>query len=457
MKLRSLVLSGAVLLYGVVYTAPHEVAYAQTSGAPGMMPAISALVGAAAAAEGFVANDPRIAATVAAIGATAAGFASSLAAAAGSAVSAVPWVAVATSAGLGALLAGVPTTLGNDTLTAWKINSDGTVTTQKSSSSADPFPALTDGGAAWCVYSVCGSTADAAAQAYAQHQNASGAGYTWVFDKCTLQGSTSSSCSFNLLDKTSGSMVTSSSVGPGLAAAPWSGTACSSGMLDDTACMSYVPPPPPPPVTGSPTSAAAGTSSSDAADTLNPVMLADTVNALWLDAAQGSGYNGLPYPVNAPILPAQAGTIETELGSSAPTVGSFTSGAGTLSGVSSSAPFGATGASTGAGASAVPAATNPGSGAEVNLGPDPGVGLPSLESTPTAAQILAPLLNLLPDLRSFSVPAHGAVCSPLVIPFFDKSLSTTAHCDLAEKVRPELHGAMVLVYSLVALFIVLGA
>ena len=453
MKLRSVILSAAVLLYGVVYTAPHEVAYAQTSGAPGMMPAISALVGAAAAAEGFVANDPRIAATVAAIGATAAGFASSLAAAAGSAVGAVPWVAVAASAGIGALLAGVPTTLGNDTLTAWKINSDGTVTTTRSaSSSGNPFPPITSGVDLWCTYSFCGGSVLAAAQAFAQANYPGGGGQSASAVSCDGSGT----CTIQIYSS-SGSLAGTTQVSPGHSSVAYSGANCDSGLLSGSTCMTYVPPPPPPPVTGSPTSAAAGTSSSDAADTLNPVMLADTVNALWLDAAQGSGYNGLPYPVNAPILPSQAGTIETELGGSAPTVGSFTSGAGTLSGTSSSAPFGTTGASTGTGASAVPAATNPGSGAEVNLGPDPGVGLPSLESTPTAAQILAPLLNLMPDLRSFSVPAHGAVCSPLVIPFFDKSLSTTAHCDLAEKVRPELHGAMLLVYSLVALFIVLAA
>jgi hypothetical protein len=102
-------------------------------------------------------------------------------------------------------------------------------------------------------------------------------------------------------------------------------------------------------------------------------------------------------------------------------------------------------------------ATNPGSGAQVNLGPDPGIGSPSLEQTPTAAQILAPILGMLPDLRNYGMPAHTAQCPEPSITLFDSTVTVTAHCQLAEQFRPQIYVTFVLAFTLAALFIVLTA
>jgi hypothetical protein len=65
--------------------------------------------------------------------------------------------------------------------------------------------------------------------------------------------------------------------------------------------------------------------------------------------------------------------------------------------------------------------TNPAASAPlVNLGSDPGIGSPSLEATPTGAQILQPLTQLMPDLKNFQVPAHQAVCPKPSFDLFGK-------------------------------------
>lgn len=180
------------------------------------------------------------------------------------------------------------------------------------------------------------------------------------------------------------------------------------------------------------------------------------VNSLWSQAAQQPGYAGLPYPVNAPVTTAQASGVESALGTSAPTVGSVVSGAGSLTGAGST-PFATSVPAASNPASSVPVATDPGSGAQVNLGPDPGIGSPSLESTPTATQILAPVLGMLPGLRTYGVPAHSAQCPQPSVTVFGRTLTVTAQCTLAEQFRPQIYATFVMVFSLVALFIVLTA
>ncbi|MBR7964689.1 hypothetical protein KDW41_30460, partial [Burkholderia vietnamiensis] len=89
--------------------------------------------------------------------------------------------------------------------------------------------------------------------------------------------------------------------------------------------------------------------------------------------------------------------------------------------------------------------------------PNPGVAAPTLETIPTAAQILAPILGLLPDLKSFGVPAHIGQCTQPSITLFGRVYTVTSHCTLAEQLRPQIYTTFVLAFSLAALFIVLTA
>ncbi|WP_147297952.1 hypothetical protein [Trinickia dinghuensis] len=446
---------GAALLYGALVWAPPRVVYAASSSTsyPSMGMAIGGVVAAVAAANGFSPADPRIAETVAAIGEAAAAAAATIAAGAGIAVGAVPWIAVAAVAAGGALLA-VPTSLGNGSLQQWQSNSDGSVTVSGAGGSS-PYPALAAPQQYFCVGnntetgpgSACGSSVAAACQAFAQKENGTN-GYTWV-----VGSSSSGSCSFDITlpqggQETDVQNVTSSGTGA------WSGNACSSGIIVNGSCASYSPPPP---VTESVMAAAAATPAADDPDVLNAQVLAATVNALWGQAAQGEGYAGLPFPVNAPATAGEASSVEDQLGTSAPTVGSAVSGAGSLSGASSSAPFATSVPSTSNPASSVPVATNPGSGAEINLGPDPGIGAPGLEATPTAAQILAPILGLLPDLRSWAVPAHTSACPEPSFQLWGETYTFTSQCDLLEQNRDEIHGFFVAAFTVAALLVVLTA
>lgn len=100
-----------------------------------------------------------------------------------------------------------------------------------------------------------------------------------------------------------------------------------------------------------------------------------------------------------------------------------------------------------------PTTTNP----KPDLGPDPGIGAPTLEATPTAAAILAPLLGLFPDLRSYVVPSHSAECPKPSIDLWDKHLVLQEHCTVLEGVRPALYAIMAAVWLMVAVFIILAA
>jgi len=92
-----------------------------------------------------------------------------------------------------------------------------------------------------------------------------------------------------------------------------------------------------------------------------------------------------------------------------------------------------------------------------NLGPDPGIGSPTLETTPTAQQILAPILGLMADFRSFVVPAHESTCPKPTFQLFGKSIVMDAHCNIAEQQRAALYAVMAAVWLLAGALIVLRA
>jgi len=207
------------------------------------------------------------------------------------------------------------------------------------------------------------------------------------------------------------------------------------------------------------TDAAGQVSTADQTEQLNSLILAALANALWQSAVAEPDYAGLPYPVAVPITPAMAGQAESAMGSSAPTVGSFTGGgavAGSASGsVVSDVPTAGTTPDTGA---STPAATNPTSGGEqVDFGPDPGIGLPTLETIPTAAQILAPILGLFSDLRTWAVPSHSSECPKPSFDLWGQTYTFTAQCDLLDQYGAEITAAFEVAFGLAAVLIVLTA
>jgi hypothetical protein len=71
--------------------------------------------------------------------------------------------------------------------------------------------------------------------------------------------------------------------------------------------------------------------------------------------------------------------------------------------------------------------------------------------------ILAPIFALMPDLRSFTVPAQAGACPKVEFFALDKQWSMTTHCQLFEENRSTISTAMTVVFALAAVFIVLRA
>ncbi len=96
-------------------------------------------------------------------------------------------------------------------------------------------------------------------------------------------------------------------------------------------------------------------------------------------------------------------------------------------------------------------------GAQVDWGPDPNVGAPPLEKIPTAQMILEPILNIYPELKNASFSGSVGVCPIGEISLFDTAYVMDHHCVLMEENRALIQLAMILSWSITALFIVLRA
>lgn len=188
--------------------------------------------------------------------------------------------------------------------------------------------------------------------------------------------------------------------------------------------------------------------------------MATMINDLAQKAAAQPDYQGMAVPQTQPLVTAADVQRYAEANPSTyPTVGDMvapqTSPQTAFQPAASPSPTVGTAPVT---SPTAPTATNPnGTQQGINLGADPQVGAPSLEATPTAQSILQPLLNVFPDLRSFTTPSHSAVCPTPSMTLFSKAIKLEAHCSVLEDVRPTLAAVMAAVWAMVALFIILRA
>jgi len=194
---------------------------------------------------------------------------------------------------------------------------------------------------------------------------------------------------------------------------------------------------------------------------LNPLIVADIADAMWREAAAAPGYAGIPYDASDPITATDAATYQAAHPNTWPTVGDFISPQTAPTGAPANSPFvlptSPTPVQTQDPSTPPQTGTNPSTEPLENLGPDPGIGAPSIEPIPTAQQILQPLLNLFPTLRNFVVPNHNAVCPKWSVHLFDRDVQLQDHCPMLEQARPTAQATMAAVWILIALFIVLAA
>jgi hypothetical protein len=197
-------------------------------------------------------------------------------------------------------------------------------------------------------------------------------------------------------------------------------------------------------------------SAAERAKPLNPQLVAVLADKAWRDAAAQPGYSGLPYIATDPVTASEVDAWRQAHPDSWPTVQDYVAPQPAQN-LPWTLPGNPTATTQDPTVSTTPT-TNPAASAPlVNLGPDPGIGSPSLESIPTAQQILQPILSLLPDFKAFYLPTHTATCPKPSLSAFGRTYVIESHCDLAEQQRSAIVAIMGAVWTLVAALIVLRA
>lgn len=209
----------------------------------------------------------------------------------------------------------------------------------------------------------------------------------------------------------------------------------------------------------SPQAAISNLPSSDLDKKLNPEIIAKIANAAWKNAASQPGYDGVPYQVSKPITTAEAQTWMTNNPTYAPTVRDFVypNPVTAQDATPWALPLNPTDAVTTPATTPNAGSTNPSTQPQQNLGADPNIGAPTLEQTPTAQMILDPVLNLMPSLKNFSPSVSSGTCPRPSFTIFSKAYVLESHCTLFDEHRSTISAAMILAFSILALFIVLSA
>lgn len=183
---------------------------------------------------------------------------------------------------------------------------------------------------------------------------------------------------------------------------------------------------------------------------INPQILSEIANQLWLDAASQPDYQGVPHPgwqgisqfdvqnwlnANPELWP----TVQSAAQPAPPTQAE-TWTLPPLQDVNAPNPE-----------------PNPNPNPSVDLGPDPGIPEPGLEAIPTAEMIINPLRSFFPDLKNYSVPLAAGECPRPTFEVFESSYIIESHCDLFEQNRTLIQLAMMAAFAIASLLIVLRA
>lgn len=421
-KLAFLFFAKKALLFALLFTplfASAAPAFSQKFGN-----AIGGVLEHKAIKRGFAVNDPRFNATLAAVGSAITVVAGGVAATAGAPL----WLTIAVTAAASAAVS-----LAADSIYKWIFEDDGTVSTDSFGS------VVTDSG---LQPGMC---------------------YTWTGEPQICTGTAESVCG-SLRNSQGESLVWGFAYGrgPGCVDPGIANEVC--GSPSNSNCpWGYPTQQPGTPIAQPgegalkhvPAETAAGSIPTDVMNSpVNPAIIADAANKYWQEAAAQPGYQGLPYSYTDPVTSADVQAWHLANPDSYPSVSdAVTSPINPSTGsVPISTPSQATNPTPG-----IP--TAPEGSPKLDLGVDPGIGSPNLEATPTGAQVLAPITNLMPDLRNFQVPAHQGECPK---PEFDISVLQTrvrmdAQCTLFEEVRGPLYNGSLIAWIIAALFIVLSA
>ena len=416
--------------------------------------AISGVLQSGMESRGFAANDPRFANTLARITPQLTAVAGTAATITVGAVTAPGWASVALTIGVGAVVT-YAVNLGLNALTKWLFRNDG-----KIDESGEPLPVDTStsmalGGAYWKVSFHSGNVnidiAGGDGEAIARQ------GYYEYLAQTNQNTQATPNCSVSANQVVCG-MIYAYKQASGAPASCVAGT-----MFKAGACTGYTfaLPPSLPTKTGvTPQVAINDIPASDQNKQLNPAIIAALANRAWQNAASQPSYDGLPYPQSNPLSAPEAQSWMNQNPTYAPQVQDFAAPNPTISGQPSpwALPQDPTATTTSPAITPNQNTINPASANPLeNLGPDPGTPAPTLEKTPTAQEILQPLLNLFPDLKNYSPSMSVGSCPRPTLNLFGQTQTMEAHCTLLENHRGTIHAAMVLAFTLLALLIILSA
>lgn len=397
---------------------------------------------------GFAANDPRFGNTLAKITPSVASIAGTSAAAITvGTVTAPAWATVALAAGIGAVVT-YSVSLGLDALVSWLFG-DNSISDTVEGTPLDSSQGIQQGGAAWrtsdyVTYLYGGDPAAIGNQArYNIFKRGGGTG-TYSPVTCETVSTVQVKCGSIIV-----ALISSGAPGTCPAGSFWISGGCSLYGFAQTSSSH---------TNATPQDAIARIPASDLDKPLNPAIIAALANRVWEQAAAQPGYAGLPYSHATPITQAEVQAWQQANPQYTPTVRDFVSPNPSTS--TSPNPWSLP--SDLADPKLTPVTSNTGTtnpaseSPQQNLGPDPGIGAPTLEQPPTAQQIAQPVLDLLPEFRNFHATAHTGSCPRPTIELYGTHV-LEAHCTLIEDNKAVIQAAMTFAWAALALFIILSA
>jgi hypothetical protein len=408
---------------------------------------------------GFPANDPRIAATVGAVGAAATTVAVGVGAAVVAGTS-IAWGSIIATAVVGTLVS-IGIGYGID----WLFGNNGKV---KPGEGKPPVLGALVPGAAWyeTLYGCSGSSPEAVMQCSAQSSLATYSSYAVKPSIYPLSITANGSGYRGVLQNDGGAKVTNSSSGEApsskvinIGPTNYTGPSCDSGMAKGGKCLAYANT-----RTGGATEtqiedAIKAMSAADQARPVTPSVMAGAINKYWSDASQQPGYSGLPFSPGDPVTEADADAVRQADPASWPSVGDLLQPVAPGATAGQTVPPIKVPDTTQPNAPSIPAGTNPSTQPVQNLGADPGIGSPSAEQEPSISSLFDPFDAMLSGLRGFSgasVPTSGQ-CPSYTFHFFGKDMQLNGWCPMLEDNRALIGAVMVLAFTIMSLFVLMRA
>lgn len=449
--------------YFLMFTTLH--AFSGALPVSSMQNALSGVIQQKAIKRGFAANDPRYGSTLNLVSSVAGSAAAGAATVALAGLTAPAWITGAIAFGIGAVVSyGV--SLAVDGAVKWAFDPDPKsatpITRAANQTPATGLP-LVAGQPYWRSTNyptMLGADYQSLAAARIQWlvANDPRTGFTWELGPCNMQTTVRGVCQVFLVNTKTGSKQYSDAAAADYRTDATNVNSCPGGSyyLDGVGC-SALPSQGQPAKTMTAQDAIAELTPEQLAAPVNPQLVASMADKLWRDAAAQPGYTGLPYVANDPITPAEVQTWRDANPQSYPTVKELVSPQAPANSPwslpQSSTPVSSQDTSLNPSPGTNPAASNP----LQNLGPDPGIGAPTLEETPTAARILKPIFDLMPGFKSVDVGGGGGQCPKPEFDALGQHYVVDSHCGLLEQNRALLAAVMAAVWTLASVIVVLRA